>query len=184
LKRSTVVLLNGVGSAGKSSIAKAMQTMTRRPFLHVQLDDFIGMMPPSSFGDPNGLLFEATITDGKPAAVIHTGPMGQTVFRGMRRAIAALADAGNDLIVDEVIWGDELADYRSLLEGHDLKTVAVRAPLEVLEQRERERGDRFIGLARWQFGRVHVGVAYDLEVNSDAASPEACARTIVEAFAL
>ncbi|HEY1415468.1 MAG TPA: hypothetical protein VGF42_06245 [Caulobacteraceae bacterium] len=31
--------------------------------------------------------------------------MGKAVFRGMRRAIAALADAGNDLIVDDVIWG-------------------------------------------------------------------------------
>jgi chloramphenicol 3-O-phosphotransferase len=39
--------------------------------------------------------------DGRPAMRVHSGEMGKAVFRGMRRAIAALADAGNDLIVDD-----------------------------------------------------------------------------------
>ncbi len=183
-RKSTVVLLNGAGSAGKSSIARAIQAIASRPFLHVQLDDFIGMMPPDSFGRADGLTFEAVDVEGHRVAEILTGPMAQAVFSGMRRAIAALADAGNDLIVDEVMWGDEFEDYRSLLAAHDLKAVAVRAPLEVLEQRERDRGDRFIGLARWQFDRVHAGVVYDLEVETGGASPDACARAIVQAFRL
>jgi len=40
-----IILLNGAGSAGKSSIAKALQTLTEAPFLHVQMDTFLDMMP-------------------------------------------------------------------------------------------------------------------------------------------
>ncbi|MGN6146630.1 MAG: phosphotransferase-like protein, partial [Mesorhizobium sp.] len=35
---TTILLLNGVGSAGKGSIARALQAITREPFLHVQMD--------------------------------------------------------------------------------------------------------------------------------------------------
>ncbi|MDE1996547.1 MAG: chloramphenicol phosphotransferase, partial [Rhizobiaceae bacterium] len=33
-----ILLLNGVGSAGKSSIARALQAIAAEPFLHVQMD--------------------------------------------------------------------------------------------------------------------------------------------------
>src|SRR5262245_4315199 len=40
-----IIVLNGIGSVGKSSIARALQAMTVEPFLHVQLDMFIAMLP-------------------------------------------------------------------------------------------------------------------------------------------
>jgi chloramphenicol 3-O phosphotransferase len=43
--------------------------------------------------------------------------------------------------------------------------------LHVLERRERERGDREIGLARWQFERIHFGGDYDLTIDASAATP-------------
>ena len=179
-----IILLNGVGSAGKTSIAQALQTITADPFLHVGIDTFIEMMPPSSFGTPDGLTFAFTEEDGKPSAVITSGPFAQRVFRGKRLALAALADAGNDLILDEVIWDDELAEYQTLFARHDLKLVGVFAPLEVLEAREIARGDRAIGLARWQFSRVHAGRTYDLEVDTSKASPLECATLIRDRFRL
>ncbi|MFZ3005690.1 MAG: hypothetical protein WA047_05905, partial [Phenylobacterium sp.] len=39
----------------------------------------------------------------------------------------------------------------------ETRFVGLLAPLEVLEAREVARGDRQIGLARWQFDRVHAG---------------------------
>src|SRR5262249_1036798 len=92
-----IVLLNGVGSAGKSSIAKALQAMTARPFLHVPMDAFIDMMPEDSFGHPDWLVFETVEEDGKPSVVIRTGPLAERVFQGMRQAIAAMAAQGNNL---------------------------------------------------------------------------------------
>ncbi|MES0110599.1 hypothetical protein NKK46_13045 [Mesorhizobium sp. M0013] len=49
-----IVLLNGVGSAGKSSIARALQTIATEPFLHVQMDAFIDMLPPALQIMPTG----------------------------------------------------------------------------------------------------------------------------------
>ncbi|HUL05636.1 MAG TPA: AAA family ATPase [Candidatus Acidoferrum sp.] len=179
-----IVLLNGVGSAGKSSIAKALQAMTTRPFLHVQMDAFIDMMPEGSFGHPDWLVFEAVQENGKPSVVIRTGPLAERVFRGMRHAIAAMAAQGNNLIVDDVLVGSEKAEYVRLLAGFELFLVGVFAPLEVLEERERARGDRLIGLARWQYERVHAGMTYDLAVDTSRATPQECAEMIQRTFGL
>ncbi|MBZ9829130.1 hypothetical protein LB534_27955 [Mesorhizobium sp. CA18] len=46
-----------------------------------------------------------------------------------------------------------------------------RGPQEVLETRESRRADRLPGLARWQFERVHLGVAYDLELDTSRLMP-------------
>jgi chloramphenicol 3-O phosphotransferase len=74
--------------------------------------------------------------------------------------------------------------YKNLLSAFDLFLVGVFAPLDVLEARERERGDRLIGLARWQYDRVHKGVPYDLEVDTSHATPLECAALIKQKFHL
>lgn len=71
-----------------------------------------------------------------------------------------------------------------MLQDYDLRIVGLRAPLEIVEARERARGDREIGLARWQFERVHRDRQYDLELDTSVESPEASAARIVRAFHL
>lgn len=179
-----MVLLNGVGSAGKSSIAKALQAITSENFLHVEMDAFLQMLPEASFGQPEGLTFETVHEDGKPTVVIRTGPVAARVFRGMRHAIAAMAAQGNNLIVDDVLLGPGRAEYAALLSPFEVFLVGVFAPLEILEARERKRGDRLIGLARWQYDRVHEGMTYDLMLDTSRASAAECARLIRERFGL
>jgi chloramphenicol 3-O phosphotransferase len=184
IRKARIVLLNGVGSAGKSSIAKALQTITAAPFLHVEMDAFLAMLPESSIGHPDGLVFETVERDGKPSVVIRTGPVAARAFRGMRHAIAAMAAQGNDLIVDDVLLGSEKAEYADLLAAFTLFRVGVFAPLDVLEARERQRGDRLPGLARWQYDGVHKDMTYDLEVDTSSADPMQCANLIKETFGL
>ena len=179
-----IVLLNGVGSAGKSSIAKALQTITSTPFLHVQMDAFIDMLPEALQDHADGFSFETVLEDGKPSVVIRSGPVGARAMRGMRHAIAAMAGQGNNLIIDDVIFNDEIAEYVELLSGFDLYLVGVFAPLEVLEAREAARANRLPGLARWQYPRVHKGMDYDLEVDTSRLTPLECARRIQERFRL
>jgi chloramphenicol 3-O phosphotransferase len=181
---ATIILLNGVGSAGKSSIAKALQAITREPFLHVAMDAFIEMMPEKFWNHPDGLTFETIAQDGKPAVVIRSGPVAQRTFQGMRRAIAAMAQEGNNLIVDDVMLEDELADYQALLADCTLHLVGVLAPLDVLEARERQRKDRMIGLARWQYDRVHQGKRYDLALDTSEITAAECAERIKRRFGL
>jgi chloramphenicol 3-O phosphotransferase len=184
MTRARIVLLNGVGSVGKSSIAKALQTMTTEPFLHVEMDAFLEMLPEAYQEHPDGFTYETIYEDGKPLVVIKTGPVGERTMRGMRHAIAAMAAQGNDLIVDEVLTGSEKAEYADLLSAFDVFMVGVFAPLDVLEARERQRGDRLIGLARWQYDRVHKGMTYDLEVGTSRATPMECAELIKRKFRL
>jgi chloramphenicol 3-O phosphotransferase len=180
-----IVLLNGISSVGKSSLAKALQRIASRPMLHVQMDAFLEMLPAGMFGNPEGYVFETTLEDGKPVTAIHGGPVMDAALRGMRGAVAAMAEAGNDIVVDEVLWDpDALADYRRRLAPFAFHAVGLRAPLEVIEQRERQRGDRDLGLARWQYGKVHAGMAYDLELDASAAAPDALASVIKQAFGL
>lgn len=181
---ATVVLLNGVGSAGKGSIAKALQGLTREPFLHVQMDAFIDMLPGSLLHHPDGISFAAVEGSERPTVAIRTGPAARRLFAGMHAAIAAMAGAGNNLIVDDVMLDGRADEYRTLLAGHRLHVVGVFASLDVLEERERRRGDRLIGLARWQFDRAHRGIDYDLRLDTDSATPRECAGRIKERFDL
>jgi chloramphenicol 3-O phosphotransferase len=179
-----IVLLNGVGSAGKSSIARALQRITAEPYLHVQMDAFLEMLPEALQESLPGFAFTTIWEDGKPSVAIEAGPVGRRVMQGMRHAVAAMARQGNNLIVDDVMIGGEMTQYRALLSGFRLSSVGVFAPLDVLEARESERADRLPGLARWQFERVHRGVAYDLEVDTNVLTAQECALRIQQRFQL
>jgi chloramphenicol 3-O phosphotransferase len=183
---SRVVLLNGVSGVGKSSIAKALQRIAARPMLHVQMDAFLEMMPPGSFGHAEGYAFETTLdAAGRPVTAITSGPILELAMHSLRAAVAAMADEGADLVVDEVMWNPALlADYRRRLAAHDLFTVGLTAPLALIEAREAARGDRTLGLARWQHDKVHAGMAYDLELDTAQAPAEALAAQIKAAFGL
>ena len=179
-----IILLNGVGSSGKSSIAKQFQKIAGKPFLHVQMDDFCAMLPEALQDNPDGFAFEEISEKGKPLIVVNTGPVGARAMRGMRHAITAMAHQGNNLIVDDVMLENEQEEYEALLAGIETFFVGVFAPLEVLEASERQRGDRMIGLARWQYDRVHRGKKYDLEIDSGSLDPLQCAMLIKRKFQL
>ena len=181
---SRIIILNGAGSAGKSSIARALRDITIEPFLHVAMDDFLAMLPPAYWDRADGIVFDTVTQDGKPAIAIKTGKVAARALSGMRRAVAALAAEGNNLIVDDVMLGSEMAEYRTLLASFDVSFIGVFAPLSLLEERESRRGDRMIGLARWQYDRVHAGRTYDLEIDTSAATAEACAHRIKHTFSL
>ena len=114
--RQQIIILNGIGSVGKSSTAKALQAITSKPFLHVAMDAFLDMLPEKMLAHPDGLMFEVSQDGGKPIIAIRSGPVLERAMRGMRHAVAAMAEQGNNLIVDEVMVGAEATqEYRALL---------------------------------------------------------------------
>ncbi len=179
--RPQIIVLNGVSSVGKTSVAKAIQDIARRPFLHVQMDAFLEMLPRRALDHPNGLLFDRI--DGQTIDV-KTGHIVELALAGMRNAIASMAECGNNLVVDDVFFGDEDIEYRRLLKPYMLRVIGLFAPLTVVQDRERARGDRDIGLAKGQFERVHSGRSYDLELDTASASPSQLAKQICDAFDL
>jgi len=55
----------------------------------------------------------------------------------------------------------------------------VFSPIAALEQRERARGDRKIGLALYQAAVVHVSSEYDVEVDTHQLSPNQAAQKVM-----
>ena len=65
-----------------------------------------------------------------------------------------------------------------MLAGLDTVFVAVRRPLDELERRERARGDRELGTARYQHNIVHAHGEHDVAVGASHMSAEQCAEAI------
>ena len=101
----------------------------------------------------------------------------------MRGLVANLAASGMNVIVDDFCTADVISDYRRLMSDAQLFFVKVEAPLAVIEQRERERGDRLIGLARDQTGFLHTGIDYNMTVDTTTDTAAGLAKDILARLA-
>ena len=92
----------------------------------------------------------------------------------------ALVDGGNHVIFDHVLHDRSMYEScRSAFDGLDVFSVGVRCPIEVLEARERARGDRVIGRARGLVDVVHSFLNYDALVDTGTADVDACVAQIL-----
>src|SRR5439155_2297102 len=157
------VVLNGASSSGKSAIADALQRTLAGVWFRVGVDDLLKMLPLEERQDE--LLAELP-----------------TAMRGVHSAMAAIARAGNRVIIDHVLipaFREQLVDE---LGGIPTLWVKVDCPLAVLEEREATRGNRELGLARKQFDSVHRDVSYDVEVDTSLLSVDEAVHRIVDAL--
>lgn len=168
-----IILLNGASSSGKTSLVRALQEGLDLPLLDAGIDRFLWMLPKRYLHPP--------LWDDVLGRANEAGLTGQRLMSGMHHAIAALARAGNPVVADHVLvdprWVNECACLLCDLPAY---LIAVRCPLAVLEQRERQRQDRTLGQARAQFDLVHAHGVYDLEVDTSLASPGQCAQQVIE----
>ena len=165
MAKGRILFLNGASSSGKSSIAKALQKMIKEPCIHFCIDDYLGMFQDELWQNRDIVEQEWTYIIG-----------------GFHAAAAAIARAGNLVIVDDVLeenppWVENLLE---LFDGLEVVFIGVHCPLEELERRERERKDRKEGMARLQFEQVHAQAVYDIEVDTSVLSPVECASVIME----
>lgn len=175
MKTGTIIILNGTSSSGKSSIVKELQGLFKEPFLDAGLDRFLWMLPGRYLSQP--------LWDDVLGLATTAGPTGHRLVRGMHLAIAAMASAGNNVVADHVlidpVWVDHCAEVLGNLPAW---LIGVYCPLEILEQRERERQDRTLGQARAQFDLVHHYCHhYDLVVDTSILTPLECALEIRQA---
>ncbi|RAK67642.1 chloramphenicol phosphotransferase CPT family protein [Phenylobacterium kunshanense] len=171
-----VIFLNGSTSAGKSTLAKALQARLPDGYVLFGVDDPIQRAPLRWHDNPEGFQF-VTRADG--AVVLLIGSEGRRLLAAWRRMMRAAVDAGLRIILDEVVLEPAmLTDWTDVLVGVDVAFVGVSCDLAELERRERARGDRAPGQARSMHELVHAHGLYDLEVDSTATSAEALADEI------
>jgi chloramphenicol 3-O phosphotransferase len=157
------MLLNGSPSAGKTTLAEAVQRVARRPIFHRSLDHFLsGLLP--DWREQDSSLFEKVMT-------------------GYVHSLAALVRAGCDVVAEAVIIPERLDLYRTALADVPVLLVGVRCTLEAAKAREEARTDRtHLELDVPWFETVHQ-IPYDAEVDTaDDPPPEVLAARIVHLF--
>ncbi len=183
-----IILLNGSSSAGKTTLAIALQQLLPDPWQHIALDQFRDGLPgryrglnsPSGTPGARGLNVVPIDRGDERVTDVRFGDIGERMLKGMRRAIAAFAREGNNVIIDDLLFESTyLFDYIEALNGLTVWFVGVRCSLAVVNQRESKRPGRFPGTATSHFDRVHTHGSYDFEVDTSQASPLQCARTII-----
>jgi chloramphenicol 3-O phosphotransferase len=176
-----VIVLNGTSSAGKSTLAAAIQARAEVPYLRTGVDDFLGRLPERFVREPvDG--WSVAVRDGRLAELPTIGPRGLELFNAHYRAVAAYAAAGGHVIVDDVLYDRRVLDLAvAALHRLPVLFVGIRCPAEVAEARELARGDRLPGGARL-FEAAHAHAAYDLELDTAALTPEECADAILAAL--
>lgn len=176
---SKIIYLNGPSSSGKTTLAKALQELLEKPFLHIGIDKIIGFMPEKLnnwTGEyvPEGFSWEpATDPTGHPVFQVHAGPFAKRITKTLKDIARLLASQNYNLIIDDVSIGIiQVEEWRQTLKDFDIVYIGVITPLPILEERERSRGDRFLGGARGQYFKVHENVSYDLEIDTHTHSLE------------
>ena len=187
MKWPDVIFLNGTSSSGKTTLAKALQAKLNHPYLHFGFDDLIMMMPERYWKDAaaprekgnnpwlkEGVEIIETQRDGDPkCTVFKIGPVLQPVICAMSLVVATIAKSGTAVIFDHVIHDQSMYEdcERDFSELSVVK-IGVTCPIEVLEKREIERGDRILGLARGLHGVVHRFCDYDVTIDTSNETVE------------
>jgi len=134
-RKGKIIFLNGTSSAGKTTLAKALQEELEEPYF--ALDEFykvLGFIPDKYRRGDLGV--EA----------------GWKVFfnamSGFHHAVKTFSDMGLNTIVTDVLEKDHKSlEIFEVLHGYPVLFVHVTCPADELRRREKERGDRNIGMA-------------------------------------
>lgn len=167
--KGNIIWLNGVSSAGKSTLAKTLQDRLSEPF-YVLAND----------------MFTDDVVSPVKFIKIDMDATYQRALRGMYHAVKGFSDAGINTIVDDVLLKedgyDRLGQCVELLHDYPVLFVHVTCPVDELRRREEERNDRYVGMGESQFAILTPQDTYDITVNTYNDSKEDCADRIIEAL--
>lgn len=148
-----IILINGASSAGKSTLAGALQARLEEPFWHYSIDHLrVARVLP---------------TERIRTKEFDWPSLRPAFFEGFHRSLVSFAGAGNNLIVEHIVeteqWMNRLLD---LLAPFDVFFIGVHCPLPELLRREAGRDDKNRPEARTDYNTVHNHCEYDLALDS------------------
>lgn len=155
-----VLILNGGSSAGKTTLGRSLQSALSDTWLLLGLDLLIWTLPPRMINHANGL----SVHEG----VIVRGDLFMSLYAGFQSAVATLARSGVNVLLDDLTLDGTVDQQRwsEVLQGLDVLWVGVRCAPAIAAEREARRQSRLPGIACHQAESVHVGVRYDVEVDT------------------
>ena len=163
-----VILLNGTGSSGKTSLAKELQELLPTQYLNFSIDSVLYALPPSDL---------KKMMEGKP--IDRDGYDYAQLTQGYHNSIRGLLDSGCRVILDNAwINKEEIEALNRVLSDFHVCRVKVQCRLEVCQSRELARGDRAIGLAKHEYPLVHQHMVYDITIDTSDITPTEAAEQL------
>lgn len=178
-----IIILNGAPRSGKSSIVAEIQQTYPGVWMNLGVDRTMAMTPPQ-FQPGIGLRPGGERPDLEPLVASMYAALYDSVAAHSRLGLNVVVDVGHHDVY-ATLHGI-LPDCMRRLIGLPVLLVGVRCPITVIMGRRRTTGwnpDYTPGdaipppILRWQ-EHVHVPGIYDLEVDTAAQSPAACAAAI------
>ena len=167
IKKGKILILNGVSSSGKTTLAKALQDQAPTPLYKLDIDDFI-FMSPEKFND-----YEH-----------HDFSVQYAFASKFFHVVKLFSDMGFDMVVPNMFFQntDTLKEFRGLLKNYPVLVVNISCPVEELKRREALRGDRKPGSAEEQLQLLETRFDNSITVNNFENTNEECAEMILKAF--
>ena len=158
-----IILLNGPSSSGKSTLARALQTLISdkcsERYEIVSIDDFLKMSPEEPIYEDD--VFE--ISDD------------------LCSKVQEITNAGTGVIIDHVITSERIFEHlKNHLTSSQIRLVRFSCPLRLLRERELARGNRPPGSAEASEEYLFPKNGYDLTVDTGSKSPAENALLIFE----
>jgi chloramphenicol 3-O phosphotransferase len=167
MEKGRIIFLNGVSSAGKTTLAKTLQDRLSEPFYVLANDMFTD---------------EPCVLD--KFVNIDMDATYQRALMGMYFAVKGFSDAGINVIVDDVLLiedgYDRLKHCVELLYDYPILFVHVICPVDELRRREEERKNRWVGMGESQLAILTPQDTYDITVDTYNNLKEDCADKIIE----
>lgn len=165
MDKGRIIFLNGVTSAGKTSIVEALQERDD-VFFYVVANDLFQEMVGDQYLRQNYWKYLSEVI----IIMYHTAKL--------------CSDMGKNVLIDGILVEREeiRPHYRQLLEilrDSPLDIVEVYCPLEICRQRNIDRGDRYESQSEEQHILMAEDIAYSVRVDTSVLSPAECAEIIV-----
>ena len=167
--KGKIIILNGPSSSGKSTLSRNLQKIWPAPLYYLSYDLVEEEMAPYPHSHH--------AYEGFPSPV-------KEFLDIMYTSASAIANAGRDVVIDNCLFDTEdIIDLcRERLTGLEQIWVRVKLDQDELDRREKARGNRAIGKARWQAEHITPKEDNAYAVIVDTANPSAdCAKAIYNA---
>jgi chloramphenicol 3-O phosphotransferase len=167
-------MLQGPSSSGKSTLARALQTTLDEYWWALEADDITRMQPTWQIGS-----FWNPAPEEKTHPSWNEDRRLEAWLAGYFGCLATIAKTGSNVMaVGGWLKTSWLLDLADAMDGIDAYCVGVFCPLEELERREAERGDRGIGYARSQYVDAQSHRPYDIEIDTSRISTDDAADRV------
>lgn len=188
-----VIVLNGPSSAGKTTLAAALQEVLDETWLVFGIDTLISALPLALLEIHEDAVIGAHPRDHevRPGGIAFGADGAITVGAEFRRlesawlhGLSTIAGSDVHLILDAVFL-DGAHSQEGISQaflGRRIAWVGVSCDPEIATRRERERGDRVVGTFERTAVDIHDRVHYDLVVDTTSRAPDEVAQEIASHF--